>query len=270
MRIFMSVDIEGVCDVVNKEHTGNSGFLYNSAREQMTKEANAAIEGAIKAGATEIVVNDSHGPMVNLMPGLLHKQAELITGTTKPQGMMQGVDDSFDAVMFVGYHSRNNTPGVLSHTISGGSVDNIWINDTVVGEIGFNAAFAGAYDLPVILVTGDNVATAEARELLGEDLTTAQVKKAVTRYSAQCLHPETACERIKEAAFNAVTNYKSRKPYKPEAPYVGKIQFHNSGLADGAARLPGSTRVSGDTVSYQSDCLIDLLNALRVLISLSR
>lgn len=270
MRIYLSVDIEGICDVVNSEHTSNKGFLYNSAREQMTREANAAIEGAIRAGATEFVVNDSHGPMVNLIPGLLHKKAELITGTTKPLGMMQGFDGSFDAVMFIGYHARNNTQGVLSHTISGGAVDNIWINDIIVGESGFNAAIAGAYDVPVILVTGDNVVSAEVKELLGEDLVTAEVKEAITRYSAKCLHPELACERIEEAAFRAVNSISTRKPYKLQGPYTAKLQLHNSGLADNASRLPNCVRVSGDTVSYSGDNIVDVLTAIRVMISLSR
>jgi D-amino peptidase len=270
MKVFISVDIEGICDVVNLEHTNNSGFLYNSARKQMTLEANAAIAGAFEAGATEVVVNDSHGPMVNLMPELLDKRAELITGTTKPLSMMQNLDESFDAVMFVGYHARNNTPGVLSHTISGGTVDNIWINDRIVGESGFNAHTASHFNVPVVLVTGDQILKEEIRETLGEQVEFVQVKKAITRYSAQCLHPEVACEKIQAGAKNALSNLDKMKPLDIQGPFIGKIQFLNSGKADAAARLPHSKRVSGDTVSYEDESVFEVIKALNVMIALAR
>ncbi len=270
MKVFISVDIEGICDVVNSEHTNNKGFLYNNARKQMTLEANAAIKGAFEAGATEVVVNDSHGPMVNLMPDLLDKRAELITGTTKPLSMMQNLDDSFDAVMFVGYHARNNTPGVLSHTISGGTVDNIWINGKVVGESGFNAHTASHFNVPVVMVTGDQILKEEVKTTLGEQVEFVQVKKAITRYSAQCIHPEVACEKIQKAAKKALDNLDQMKALEVEAPFTGKIQFLNSGKADAAARLPHSKRVSGDTVSYTDESLFEVINALNVMISLAR
>lgn len=270
MKVFISVDIEGICDVVNSEHTNNKGYLYDSARKQMTKEANAAIKGAFEAGATEVIVNDSHGPMVNIMPELLDKRAELITGTTKPLSMMQNLDDTFDAVMLVGYHARNNTPGILSHTISGGTVDNIWINDNIVGETGFNSHTASYFGVPVVMVTGDQILKEEVKDVLGESVEFVQVKKAITRYSAQCIHPEVACEKIKKSAQKAITNAKNIKPLEVSSPYTGKIQFLNSGKTDAASRLLGSVRVSGDTVSYTDEDLLNVIKALNVMISLAR
>ncbi len=270
MKIFISVDIEGICDVVNQEHTSNSGFLYNSARRQMTLEANAAVEGAFNAGATEVVVNDSHGPMVNIMPELLDKRAKLITGTTKPLSMMQNLDYTFDGVMFVGYHSRNNTTGVLSHTISGASVDNIWINDRIVGETGFNAHTAAYFGVPVIMVTGDDILKDEVRDILGDKVEYVQVKKAITRYSAECVHPEVACEMIREAAERAVKNIDKMRPLEVNGPFVGRLQLHNSGQADGASKLPFSKRVSGDTVEFANEDLLTVIRAINAMISLAR
>lgn len=270
MKVFISVDIEGICDVVNSEHTNNKGYLYDSARKQMTKEANAAIVGAFEAGATEVIVNDSHGPMVNIIPELLDKRAELITGTTKPLSMMQNLDESFDAIMFVGYHARNNTPGILSHTISGGTVDNIWVNDRIIGETGFNAHTASYFGVPIVMVTGDQILKEEVKDVLGEKVEFVQVKKAITRYSAQCIHPEVACEKIKETAKTAINNAKNITPLEVTGPYTGKIQFLNSGKADAASRLPGSVRISGDTVSYADEDLLNVMKALNVMISLAR
>jgi D-amino peptidase len=270
MKVFISVDIEGICDVVNLEHTSKNGYHYDWARKQMTKEANAAIDGAFAAGASEVIVNDSHGPMTNLIPDMLDKRAELITGTTKPLSMMQNIDDTFDAVMFVGYHSRNNTPGVLSHTISGGAVDNIWVNDLLVGETGFNSLTAGYFNIPVVMVTGDQILKEEVLEILGPDTEFAQVKKAITRYSAQCLHPEVACEKIRETAEKAISKAREVKPLKLEGPFTGKIQFLNSGHADAAGRIPGVERVSGDTLQYTDTNLLNVMKTLNTMIGLSR
>ena len=237
----------------------------------MSREAAAAVEGALAAGATEIVVNDSHGPMTNLIPMMLPKEAKLITGTTKPMGMMQDLDESYDAVMFVGYHARNNSPGVLSHTISGGSVDNIWLNGELVGETGLNTAIAGLFGVPVVMVTGDQVLNAEVQALFDGNITFVQVKEAITRYSAKCLHPLKAVDAIRKAAQEALTDLPNRQARPLEGPlYTGKVQFLNSGLADGASRLIGSVRESGDTVSYTSEDPHAVLSAVRLLITLSR
>ena len=166
MKIFVSCDIEGVSGVVNALlHTSVEGKDYGRARELMTGEASAVVEGAVKAGATEVVVNDSHGPMTNLLIEKLHPAATLITGAPKHLSMMEGIDSTFDAAVFVGYHSRMGTPGVLSHTISGGSVANVWVNDVLLGETGINAGIAGHFGVPVVLVAGDDVWQGSQRAL---------------------------------------------------------------------------------------------------------
>ena len=269
MKVYISVDIEGICDVVNTEHAGKNGYHYRSACEQMTREAAAAVEGAIAAGATEVVVNDSHGSMTNLIPMMLPQEAKLITGATKPMIMMQDVDSTYDAIMFVGYHARMNTPGVMSHTINWNAVDSIYLNGKVVGETGFNTAIAGYYGVPVVMVTGDQVLKAEVEAIFDGNITFVQVKEAITRNSAKCLHPLKAVAAIKEAAQEALNDLPNRKPLPLAGPtYTGEVQFINSGYADNAARLPGSIRESGDTVSFTSTDSLEVLKAVLLLISL--
>ena len=169
----------------------------------MTADANAAIEGALAGGADHIVVNDSHAWMANILIEELNPAAELITGSPKPFGMMQGIGPAVDVVFFVGYHAASGTgAAVLEHTWSGRIVE-VRLNGQMVGETGLNAALAGAYGVPVVLVAGDRAVTEEARALLGE-IETVAVKDGVTRTAAQCLHPQVAQDRIRQAAERAL------------------------------------------------------------------
>src|SRR5262249_53319110 len=166
LKVFISVDMEGVSGVVTNDQTSAGGADYNRFRRLMTEETNAAIDGAREAGATEIVVNDSHGSMRNLLIEELHAPAELISSNIKPMGMMQGIDSSFDAVIFVGYHAKaGSAVGVLAHTGSGAIAD-LRINGRSVGEAGMNILAAGVLGVPVVMITGDQEALAQARELV--------------------------------------------------------------------------------------------------------
>jgi D-amino peptidase len=145
----------------------------------MTQEVNAAIEGTIAAGATEVVVCDGRGPAKNLIPEEMHEDAYLISGPLKPFGQMEGIDDTFSASIFVGYHARVGTQGILAHTMNGSTVAEIRVNNTILGEVGINAAIAGAHGVPVVLVTGDAAVTREASATLGY-VETLAVKEAVS------------------------------------------------------------------------------------------
>ena len=185
LKVFISADMEGIAGVVNSDQTSSSGNDYNLARRWMTEEVNAAIRGALEAGATEIVVNDSHGSMRNIIVSELSPAARLITGSPKPLSMMQGIDDSFDAVIFIGYHAHAGTKdGVLDHTYSGSRIASIRVNGMELGETGLNALIAGWYGVPVVLVAGDSTVCSQAQEKLGKELEVAPVKEAVGRYSA--------------------------------------------------------------------------------------
>ncbi|MGE5580844.1 MAG: M55 family metallopeptidase [Bacillota bacterium] len=268
--MFISCDIEGVSGVVSAvPQTSPEGKDYGRARELMTEEVNAAIAGAAKVGATEIVVNDSHGPMTNILIEKVNPAATLITGAPKPLSMMQGISPDFDAVMFVGYHAKMGAPGVLSHTISGGSVANVWVNGIPVGETGINAGLAGFYGVPVVLVTGDDAVAQEAKALLPH-VHTATVKWAVNRQAARCLAPTTARQVIAEAAEKALLDLSAAKAWLPGSPVTFSIEFKDAGLADNAARMPYTKVLDGRTVSFTADDYLTAFMGLRSMIALSR
>jgi D-amino peptidase len=238
MKVFISCDIEGVSGVVAAgPQTSPEGKDYGRARELMTGEANAAVAGAVKAGATEIVINDSHGPMTNILIEKIDPAATLVTGTPKPLSMMQGIGPDFQVAILVGYHSRMGTSGVLSHTISGGSVADVWVNEVPVGETGINAGLAGYFGVPVALVTGDDEVCREARSLLPE-VHVATVKWAVNRQAARCLPPAKARQLIEEETEKALKDLDSARIWLPGSPVTFKIEFKDSGLAENAARMP--------------------------------
>ncbi len=248
MRVFISVDMEGISGVVAWPQTERGQDDYERMRRLMTQEANAAIEGALQAGATEVLVNDSHGGMRNIILEDLCPDAKLITGDRKPMSMMEGVGPGFDAVFLIGYHSQASSLGVLNHTYTG-RVVHYSVNGKVMGETGMNALIAGFHGVPVVLVSGDTVVTAEARELLG-NVETVAVKEPHSQFSAACLHPTKARALIKEGATRALQNLGQYKPLKPGTPSTVKLEFQNSGCADAASIMPGSVRVDPVTIEF--------------------
>jgi len=188
LKVYISVDMEGVSGVVDGSQVVEDGRDYAAARRWMAEDVNAVIAGLLSAGATEIVVNDSHGGMRNLLPDSLHPKASLISGTPKPLTMMAGIDETFDAVVFVGYHAAAGTArAILDHTIAGRAVSRITVNGTEMPELGLNAAIAGEFWVPVILVTGDTATAEQARALLGEQVVTVAVKESFGRNAARLL-----------------------------------------------------------------------------------
>ena len=269
MKVFVSADLEGVAGVVHEEHVARDGREHDRARKLMTQEVNAAVEGALEAGATEILVNDSHGTMRNIIPEELHEAAELITGSPKPLSMMQGIDNTFDAAFFVGYHAMpSGFPSVMGHTYYGRIVYNVRVKNKTMGETGINAAVAGYYNVPVVLITGDETVTKEAIELLG-NVETVAVKKAVGRYAAQCLTPVKARKLIKEAASKALKRIDEFKPFKLEPPITFEIDFINTGMAEMAMLIPGAKQITSRTVAYASNDLIEAFKTFKAMTALA-
>ena len=269
MRVFISADMEGVAGVVHGEHTLRDGKEHERARRLMTGEVNAAVEGAIEAGASYIVVNDSHGTMRNIIPEELHEAAELITGSPKLLSMMQGINSTFDAVFFVGYHARRGTHnGVLEHTYRGRVVSDVIINGQPMGETGINAAVAGHFNVPVVLVTGDQAVTEEAKALLG-NVETVVVKKGVGRFAAKCLNPARARKLIKEGASKALRRLNDFKPFKVDSPVKLEVVFIHTGMADMAELIPGAERMDGRTLVFTSNDFITAFKALRAMLILA-
>jgi D-amino peptidase len=267
MNILISVDMEGVAGVVSRGHVSSDNQEYGRFRELMTAEANAAIEGALRSGAMDVVVNDSHGKMTNILIEDLNPAAELISGSPKPFGMMQGIGTEVDGVFLVGYHAASGTAAaVLEHTWSGSLVE-VRLNDRVVGEMGLNAALAGAYGVPVLLVTGDRAVTEEARALLGDEVEVVAVKEGITRTAARCLHPEVAQEQIRQAAGRAL--HMTVPPFVPASPITLQIRFLRALHADLALMVPGSRRVDGRTVAWEGEDMVEVYRAFESMATLA-
>src|SRR5579872_2216168 len=200
MKVYISTDFEGVAGIVDWDQIMVGSHDYELGRRLLLGELNAAIDGAREAGATEFVVNDSHSSMRNLEPDLLHGAATLITGKHKPMYMMEGLDSSFDAIFFLGYHgSIGASHAVLSHSYNPRAIWEARINGQVVGETAINALVAAHYGVPIALITGDSVTIAEAEQLTPAPHGVA-VKQSISRFAAESLHPEVARERIHEGA----------------------------------------------------------------------
>jgi D-amino peptidase len=269
MKVFISCDIEGIGGVIERDQTDFKGKDYDKAREWMTNEVNAVIEAALACKATKILVNDAHGDMFNILIDKLNPKATIISGSHKPLVMMEGIQSGFDAVAFVGYHARVGTiGGVLDHTMHGRVVHEFRINNRLFGETGINALIAGHYKTPVVLVCGDEATSRESKAFLGK-VETVVVKRGITRYAAESVHPTEAVKRIKEAALRAFKDYKSYKPFIMKGPLNLALEFMDSGMADEACLMPGTKRLNGFRVAYKARDIVELCQASMVLISLA-
>jgi D-amino peptidase len=271
MRVYISVDMEGVAGVVHEDQTDPTESRYsgeyNRFRRLMTNEANAAIAGALEAGAKAVVVNDSHWLMRNLLAEELNPKAELMSGGPKRLSMVEGIDGGFDAAMFVGYHARaGTTNATIDHTYTS-RVYEARINGQPVGELALNSAMAGVYGVPVALVSGDQALAAEAKALLGAGVETVIVKEAVGRFAARSLAPAVACERIRVGAATGLK--RKHVPFTLKAPIRLEVDFIVSQMADMAELVPGSSRTGGRTVSYCADDYREVFRAWRAMYNLA-
>jgi len=213
MRIFISSDMEGTAGVVDWDQCRPGHQDYEYYRDLLQAEVNAAIAGALDAGGPhEFLVNDSHGRMANLRPAQLAGNASYLSGRHKPLYMMQGLDDSFDAVFFISYHgSMTGTPATLSHTYNPLAIAEVRLNGVPVGESGINALVAAGYGVPVVLITGDATTAAELKPFCPQ-ARAAVVKQSVSRFAAESLHPTRACELIRAAARAAIDDLAGHEP----------------------------------------------------------
>jgi len=250
MKIYISADMEGVVGVVTAEQLGPQGFEYQRFREFMTQEVNAAIEGAVAAGATEIVVSDSHGNGQNLLIEKLPKDVLLVRSWPRPLMMMQGIDASFAGAIFIGYHAGATNPeGVRAHTISSARLADVRLNDRSMSEAGINAAIAGHFNVPVIMVSGDDVVVKETTALLG-DVEGAVVKWASGFHSAKTIMPEAAYQLIREKAKKAVGRVKDFKPYKLAGPVKLDVRFKNYRPAEVLSYLSIVERTDAHSIRF--------------------
>jgi D-amino peptidase len=271
MRVYISVDMEGVAGVVHEDQTDpidpRHAGEYNRSRRLMTAEANAAVEGALAAGAERVLVNDSHWLMMNILAEELHPAAELLSGGPKARSMVEGVELGFDAALFVGYHAMAGvSPAIIDHTYTS-LVHEARLNGRPVGELAINAALVGTYDVPVALVSGDQTLAAEARDLLGPSVETVVVKHAVGRFAARSVAPAEACRRIREGTAAALR--RSHTPWRLAAPIRLEVDFALTQMADMAELVPGSVRTAGRTVTFTHDDYREVFRAWRALYNLA-
>ena len=270
LKVFISVDMEGISGVVHSDQTSAGTPEYGAARKWMAQDVNAAIQGAIEAGAAEIVVNDSHGSMRNIDPDDLDPRAALISGSPKPLSMMQGIDASFQACLLIGYHAKAGTlDGILDHTISSSVVRSIKVNGVEMPELGLNAAIAGCYGVPVILVSGDAAVCRQTGEILGKDVATVQVKEAIGRLAAKLVPMPEARRLIREGVKAGLSKLDRIKPFKPSAPYSFELGFHVSAQADMGAMIPGVKRLDARTLSFVANDYLEGFQKLRAMINIA-
>lgn len=264
LRIYISADMEGVVGAVTGEQLGPGGFEYQRFREFMTEEVNAAIDAARAAGATEFLVSDSHGNGQNLLIERLPDDVMVIRSWPRPLGMMEGIDETFDGVIFIGYHaSTANTRGVRAHTMSSASITGLRLNGMEMTEGSINAAIAGHFGVPVIMVSGDDAAVAENQVIIG-DIEGAVVKWARGFHSAKTLTPEAGYEVIRTRTASAISRIGSFQPYVLNTPVELELSFKHYQPVELLSYLPNVERVNSHTIRYIGEDMIDISKFLRV------
>lgn len=257
-KIFISVDMEGITGVIHWDETDEKKQEHQYFKKLMTQETNAAIEGALEAGASEIIVRDAHNSARNLIPDMLNENSKLLREWSRgPYLMMEGIDDSFDAVICIGYHAKASSPNAtLKHTMSGHILD-LQVNNRSLPELGWNALIAGYHNVPVIFVSGDQALIDQAHDLF-DDIETVAVKQGIGQ-AALNLHPKKSQQLIKQGVKKALSRKSDFKPLTFSSPYRVTIQFKNEDRAYRAAWYPGAERMNELTVSFAGTDFMDCL-----------
>lgn len=270
MKVYISVDMEGVAGVVHGEQCTRGRHGYDAAAELMTLEANAAALGAFDAGATEVLLNDSHGDMRNLLLHRLDPRVQILSGNLKQFSMAEGVEGGhYDVALFVGYHGgAGTTASILDHTYRSTVVSQVRLGGQAINEAGLNALVAGHAGTPVALVTGDANACRQCVEILGE-VDTVVVKWAVGRLAARSLHPEEARKRIRVGAQKAVRERDRFRPFVVDPPLELEIDVLSTAMADAAALMPGTDRTGPRTLRFVGKEPLETFRAMLALVRLA-
>ncbi|HET8783582.1 MAG TPA: M55 family metallopeptidase [Pyrinomonadaceae bacterium] len=258
LKIYISADMEGITGVVTGEQLGPTGFEYARFREFMTQEVNAAIEGAVAGGATDIVISDSHGNGQNLLIEKLPSNVLLVRSWPRPLGMMQGIDETFAGAIFIGYHTgTTNLEGVRAHTLSSARLTDVRLKGVSVSEAGINAAIAGHFNVPVIMVSGDDAVVKETTSLLG-NIEGVVVKWASGFHSAKTMMPQASNVLIRDAALRAVKRLRDFKPYKLAGPIELDVRFKNYRPAEVLSYLSIVQRPDAHSIRFVGKDMIEV------------
>jgi D-amino peptidase len=264
LRVFISVDLEGIGGVGTEAMTQTNGRDYNLARQFMTEEINAVVAAIFRHGPADILINDSHGDHQNVLHADLDPRVQYIQGAVKPLGMVAGLDSTFDAAIFLGYHARAGSPvGFLAHTGSG-IVKGLWINGTEVGEGGMNAAFAGALGVPVIVAAGDSVFAQEFRSLV-PTVQTVVTKVAVTPQAARLIHPKVVREQLAAAVDRALPTIREAQPWRVTKPVQIRMRFSDTTRPQILEAIPGVKQIDGYTVSFTARNMDEAIRVIRLM-----
>ena len=270
MKVFLSTDIEGTAGIADWSQVLGPGGEYELGRRLLQDEVNAAIDGALEAGAGELLVNDSHYLMQNLLPGELHGRASLLSGKHKPLYMMEGLDGSFAAALFISYHgSIGARTAILSHTYNPNCISEVRLNGTVTGEAGINALVALHHRVPVALITGDEATGEEARPFMPR-IEVVTVKRSVSRFAAESLHPQVACERIREGARRALERLGEMGPPAIELPARLDVSMRVADMAEMATWVGGVERTGDRTIAITDDDPLALYRRFVTVVALTR
>lgn len=263
LKIFISVDMEGIGGIGTGEMTRASGKDYAVGRRLATDEVNAVVRAILQRGPAQILVNDSHGDMQNLLHTELDPTVSYIQGAVKPLGMVEGLDSTFDAAIFLGYHSRAGTAGgFLAHTGSG-AVKGLWLNDREVGEGELNAAYAGSQGVPVILASGDSVFVEQFFRMVRSERVATKV--AITPQSARLHHPQVVRDRLTAATNRALANVATTKLLEIGAPVRVRIRFADVTLPQILEAIPSVEQVDGYTVAFTAANMADAYRLIRLM-----
>ena len=272
MKILIAADMEGITGVLHWEQVDPAHPEYARFRQLMTGDVNAAIRGAFAGGATSVSVTDGHNTGRNLLIEELDERATLYAGTPTPLSMVQGVEQGVEGVIFIGYHARMGTRNaILDHTWSARRLSNLWINGRLFGEAGLGGAVCGHFNAPILMLSGDQSACAEAHDFFG-DLETAAVKRALGRMGAECLPPAVTAPMIEESARRAVQRLREGQapaPFKLSAPIRMVVEFAQSEMADQAMIMPGAERLEDRKVGYSAGDMVTLYGAFQALLELA-
>ncbi len=262
MKLFISVDMEGIAGISDWDQVNRTKPDYAWARELMTLEAAAAVEGALAAGAKEVVVGDSHATMTNLLPEKMPTKAQLVQGRCKPISMMQGISEEFDAAAFIGYHAMQGTyRGVLAHTYAGSLIRECHINGQMVGEPALNATLAASFGVPLAFLSGDEAACREARRFV-PGIETVATKKGFGTKCSQSRHPHVVRDAIRKGIQSAL----SRKPTLrgnrlPKPPFTLKVVLVRTEMGDLCEDIPGVERKDSMTVVFKDRSFLTVYKA---------
>ena len=263
LKVFISVDMEGIGGIGTPAMTSPAGKDYALGRRLMTDEVNAVVGAILQRGPAEILVNDSHGDMQNLLHTELDPRVSYIQGAVKPFGMVEGLDSTFAAVIFLGYHSRAGTPnGFIAHTGSG-AVKGLWLNDVEAGEGDLNAAYAGSIGVPVIMAAGDSAFVEQiTKNVKVEAVTT---KHAITPQAAKLIHPQVVKERLVAATGRALSNRATAKPWVIGKPVRVRLKLADNTVTQILQAIPGVRQVDGFTVEFTAPTMADAYKLIRLM-----